>query len=99
METKFSKGEWKLSNHRTKKGYYAKIDAPGWGDFARVVVRMTGEESDSGEGVANAKLIAAAPDMFEAIQILLGDIERSPICYTREEKIEIARKAIKKATE
>lgn len=44
-----------------------------------------------------AKLISAAPDLLNAIQILLGDIERYPVRLTREEKIKIARKAIEKA--
>jgi len=48
---------------------------------------------------ANAKLICAAPEMLEALQILVGDIERHPNPFSTYEKIEIARKAIKKATE
>lgn len=44
-----------------------------------------------------AHLISAAPDMYEAIQIALGKIERAPNRYTKEEKINIMEKAIAKA--
>ena len=47
----------------------------------------------------DAALISAAPDMLEALQIILGDIERAPKKLTQKEKIQIARKAIQKATQ
>lgn len=49
--------------------------------------------------IETAKLIAAAPEMLEALQILIGDIDTAPIKLTTKEKLIIARKAIKKATE
>lgn len=61
---KFSEGKWKVSKKRTKTGCYAKIDAPDWEDLARVVVRMSGDKHDCADGVANANLIAAAPEMY-----------------------------------
>lgn len=45
----------------------------------------------------NAHLIAAAPDLLEALRVLLGDIERHPQPFTREEKLKIARAALAKA--
>jgi len=47
----------------------------------------------------DAALISAAPDMLEALQILVGDIERDPKKLTKQDKINIARKAIEKATQ
>lgn len=64
MKTKFTDGKWTVEYPRMKK-YYAKISAIGWGNFAKVVVRMEGFKKLSEEGAANAKLIAAAPDLFE----------------------------------
>lgn len=46
----------------------------------------------------DVKLIAAAPDLLEYLQICVGDIERSPRKFTKQEKLSIARKAIEKAT-
>ena len=47
---------------------------------------------------ANAQLIAAAPDLLDALQIILGQIERYPKPLTDNEKITIAQQAIIKAT-
>ncbi len=46
---------------------------------------------------ANAQLIAAAPDMLEALMIINDDIERGPVRYSYQEKMEIGKKAINKA--
>lgn len=51
----------------------------------------------SEESLANAHLIAAAPDLLEALMIINGDIERGPNPYTSQEKMEIVKKAINKA--
>lgn len=37
-------------------------------------------------------------DMLEALQVIVGDVERSPRLFTGQEKVAIARSAIKKAT-
>lgn len=46
----------------------------------------------------SADLLLAAPDMLEALQIIIGDIEQSPRHFTPAEKVAIARRAINKAT-
>lgn len=51
----------------------------------------------SEESLANAHLIAAAPDLLEALMIINEDIERGPNPYTSQEKMEIVKKAINKA--
>lgn len=48
---------------------------------------------------ANAKLIAAAPEMLEALIILESGLRKDIDMYSIEEKLSIAQKAIKKATE
>ena len=105
METNFTGGEWKVKNspqyHEPKsstieihskrsQGWIAKIQNTG-------VIRHK-------EGLANAKLIAAAPDMFNALEELLAQVKQftdgniGEQDYFRDE-IYNAKKAIKKATE
>jgi hypothetical protein len=55
--------------------------------------------TNHGDAKATAKLIAAAPDLLQALEVLLGIIERGPKPYTASEKKELALAAIKKATE
>lgn len=59
-------GPWKLVP--AKNPSYNLVCAEGWHKLARVVVRMMGHGSDSTEGVANARLIAAAPELLEAAE-------------------------------
>ena len=51
----------------------------GWSQFASVVTRMEGALLDDPVGVANARLIAAAPELYEA---LAGCVERLRRCAT-----------------
>jgi hypothetical protein len=46
-------------------------DGINWGSFAEVVVELEGSPSEEGE--ANARLIAAAPDLLDALQSLLDE--------------------------
>lgn len=109
METKFTKGEWMIAENHIKGNHY-QYSILGNGttmvaDVMRHNFKQVGKSKFKDENTlypckeseANAKLIASAPEMLEALQILVGDIEKSPVKFTREEKIEIARKAIKKA--
>ena len=52
---------------------------------------------NNAEKEANAKLIAAAPELLKALQIYVGQIERSPNKFSWLEKRRIAEKAIEKA--
>ena len=65
MEFQGTKGEWEFGR---KKGSYQYISAGNWTDLARVVVKLRGADFDNPEGAANAKLIAAAPELLEALQ-------------------------------
>ena len=80
-----------------KKGSYQYISGEHWKDFARVVVKMKGASYTSSMGEANAKLIVAAPELLNALQICVGQIERSPNKFSWLEKRRIAEKAIEKA--
>ncbi len=50
-----------------------------------------------GEASKRATLFAASADLLEALEIIVGDIERSPRRFTPSEKVAIARAAIAKA--
>lgn len=75
------------------------ISAEKWDDFASVVVSIGGEVDP--EGIANTKLICAAPDLLEALIDLVVQCEAK---YGFEHssmysEIQAAKEAIKKATE
>jgi hypothetical protein len=66
LEKHFTKGSWKLT--RSKKGHKMRVSGDDWGEFASAYVRMSDEKNDSKEGLANAKLIAAAPELLKACE-------------------------------
>ncbi len=76
-KTTFTPGPWIIELPKHNKGSFAKISAQRWSKFASVVVKTTlGDgvyvKDDAGE--ANARLIAAAPEMYELLrQILEGN--------------------------
>ena len=45
-----------------------QINAHEWIGLASVVTRMDDADNDCEDGIANARLIAAAPDMYEALK-------------------------------
>lgn len=63
-----TQGPWAVSNYYAGK---ASISGKDWGGFATVVTKLDGDESESVEGLANARLIAAAPRMYAALELLL----------------------------
>ena len=101
METKFTKGSWgvtktpeyhepkcsRIEIHSDKQdGWICKVQTDG----------VIGQD----EGFANAKLIAAAPEMFEALIFCKSVIEQSGMFELSERlAFEQAEKALKKATE
>ena len=62
--SKHTPGPWQVG---ARKKHRVCIDSPAgnWWDFARVVVSVSGHYNAEGE--ANAQLIAAAPDLLEAL--------------------------------
>jgi len=103
METKHTPGPWKLGR-KSKHGYYQYIGGDSWDEMIKVCVAIeTIEETKlvSDEGIANAKLIAAAPELLASLLLakkLIGNFRIKNEVPTQEvyEKIELA---IKKATE
>ena len=73
---KHTPGPWRT---RLEDGY-AFVSGYDWYDFARVVVRMDGDNEAKSEGLANLKLIRSAPEMLatlRAIAEVVADDERS----------------------
>ena len=72
---------WNIGGRKNPKsgGAVAMVNSPLWGSFARVVVRFDDEEADDAGGLANARLIAMAPDLAAALlkaEEALEDISR-----------------------
>src|ERR1700723_302053 len=68
-----SAGPWRVSKRRVDG--MATIDSFEWTGLAHVHVRMLGEKKDCADGKANLRLIAAAPDLLDALQNFMNGIE------------------------
>ena len=95
MKFKGTKGEWTIK--KTKRNYL--ISALDWSKFCKVHILEPQEkdrslflESDI-ESEANAKLIAAAPDLLEALQ----EVRNQMNATIPEKYFDIVDQAIKKA--
>ena len=68
---------WNIGGRKNPKsgGAVAMVNSPLWESFARVVVRFDDEEADDAGGLANARLIAAAPDLLDACRKALYAIK------------------------
>lgn len=102
METKFTKGEWKTTIADCSDYLLCAVISES---EDRVICHTTVDNKMSKEEQkANAKLIAAAPEMFNALEELLAQVKQftdgniGEQDYFRDE-ISNAKKAIKKATE
>ena len=98
METNFTKGEWAGITVTTPNGFFERVTIKDGESICNYITR------NSKRAIANAKLIAAAPDMFNALEELLAQVKQFTAGnigeqdYFRDE-ISNAKKAIKKATE
>lgn len=90
MEFKGTKGIWTYET--TKKGH-CKVSAYNWSNFCKVYTITDGYSDWREVTQANAKLIASAPDLLEALQIYLNADSKKQ----RREASIIAKKAIEKA--
>lgn len=91
MKTKHTKGEWSVVNELDMHGQETNYFAVTTGNE---VICITGEELEiNGETEANAKLIAAAPDLLRFVIEIANRYPNSPWIY------EEANNLIKKATE
>jgi len=98
--SKHTPGPWELSSIKGSYRYVDRLDANGaaWYQLASVVVKECGDTSEEGE--ANALLIAAAPNMLEALEkIVEEDAESAVLGYPqlRPLSLILAKSAIAKA--
>lgn len=89
METKFTKGEWSI-NEWTQPDDRISIGAVG----TPLIAIVPSRDVSYNEQKANAKLIAAAPDLLEALMSIENDDNSIPATIW-----EMRNAAIKKATE
>lgn len=97
---KFTQGEWvvddKLSGDNETEEGHTCISAPDWMALAQVVTVFMGDKrtKNSRQGMANAHLISAAPDMYRALRELLEDSEAA---YLDKDKTDAAYAALAKS--
>lgn len=93
METKFTKGEWKVGEG------IASVECGN--DFIATCHHITEQWITEEQAIANAKLIAAAPDLLEALQeyVWMQEGNISKVTTMPSERLIKAKQAIKKATE
>jgi len=91
MESKHTPGPWSVTGNEI-------IKAKGIPMLLATVNNSEGAKLNGYDTEANAKLIAAAPELLWSLKQLLSMSEDAPILYKREVR-ELATKAIKKATE
>jgi len=96
MKTEFTKGECKIEKTNSRFVLNNGSIDIWFGD-------VTENQVLENEALANAKLIAAAPEMFKALMLLVKNLERfgyseNSIMFTNGE-LSKAKEAIKKATE
>ena len=70
MMVEYTKGPWELDESLRGNSYTA-ISGEDWIELATVVTRMKSSDEYSPEGLANARLIAAAPELLEALEELI----------------------------
>lgn len=99
MKKKYTPGPWAYSTSKEGWSYTINIfqadnAAPtdGWSDVGYIIKTCAGEQQAIQH--ANASLIAAAPELLEALQSILAEIAGCE----RGLKYELARAAIAKAT-
>jgi len=72
-EFKGTPGNWKLS--MSARAMKAHISGQGWETHTKIYLKtqeIDGSYTRSEEGMANAQLIATAPELLEALQIMVG---------------------------
>src|SRR5258708_2795590 len=99
QKAKHTPGPWWIGEESEDFGSHTPIHANEWGAVAQVVTEMA-DQGESAEGIANARLIAAAPDLLRALELVVN----SDMAQREEDEGSIstelahARAAIAKAT-
>lgn len=101
----FTPGPWVIEcdpvvpmNDQFVPAGWSGVTGSNWHNFALVVTRMEGDEADSKVGLANARLIAAAPDLYEALTDLFEEVKFSDVYDANPALVDRVRAALAKAT-
>lgn len=96
-EAKHTKGPWqyhsRLSGSENHRGF--RVYGPGASGWT--IAELMPVDEDGIEGEANAKLIAAAPSLLEALQ-LIASTHPMDAALDPQRAVRVAREAIAKAT-
>ncbi len=74
MSAMHTPGPWRIEPNEGRF-CWSQINGDGWGSLAQVCTRLVGDDFDHPEGVANARLIAAAPELYEALENAVNALE------------------------
>lgn len=103
METKFTKGNWYVSTDKYDINEYGVIGVDISTTNELNIITVWGDGKEITEVTeANAKLIAAAPDLLQSLYQILSLYEQLAVALPliiKEEWYNKAKEAIKKATE
>ena len=107
MEKKFTKGKWEVKHSESKTAF--NVIGTVWGGKYKIarcpyvidegMPRMSAKDKEEAE--ANAKLIAAAPDMLEALGLAQAELRAAykRLGYLNSNVLTAIDEAIKKALE
>lgn len=102
MEAKHTPGPWELSEAEYKEGFgtYRRVEqVEQFGDVvASVCIRHTANHTLNACGDANARLIAAAPELLGALEAMSAEFDSGDVNDGEWAAIQKARAAIAKAT-
>ena len=98
MEKKFSKGKWSVANFEREFDDSVYIEDESGEYVATAIIDYP--FIDDNLAISNAKLIAAAPELLEALESFVYDVENTQWNDNIfEEAYHLAKNAIKKAIE
>ena len=97
MKAKYTQGPWRVVNYQDKNDVPRVVSDKG-GIAVLCINRHLGEAGPSKQEQINAALIAAAPDLLEALKALVADLKPYMGQGRMDDKIRNAIAAIAKAT-
>lgn len=97
MSAKHTPGPWRVKRSESKPAF--NVVGTKVGCKYKIARCPYISDDDKQEAEANAKLIAAAPELLEALQCLFNACEVLQVLPKNAPEIKLAKSAIKKATE
>ena len=91
----FTKGPWELFLTGDERGIYIGLDL--FGSSSKVVTTVDCDDLPEAAAQANAHLIAAAPELYEALDGLIGELKDYHVSSSVLDAIETSISALAKA--